>query len=217
MSKKLNMTDRTRVRRHSERSGYDRDDIYAVIDHALYGTIAFSDGKNVHAIPTAIWRENDYLYIHGSNGSRLLQALSKGAEACISITHIDALVLARAAISHSMNYRSVCIYGKFTTVTEDTAKNNHLKYFIEHWLPGRWQYLRTPDSQELAATTVLHIPITEAVYKARQGGPKDYPKDMQQEVWAGVIPLQCQWDAPEQSEEQGDVDLPGLARAMPLS
>jgi uncharacterized protein len=216
MNDKLSMTPRTRVRRKPERSRYDRSAIYAVIDNALYGVIAFSDGKDVHAIPTIIWRENDKLYIHGSHGSRLLQTLSAGAGVCVSITQVDGLVLARSAIAHSMNYCSVCIYGKFTPVVE-TAKSDHFKFFFEHWLPERWQYVRQPTAEELTATMMLEIPLTEAVLKAREGAVKDFPYDMDYPVWAGIVPIGCQWLSPQQASEQKDASLPrGSLRDLSL-
>lgn len=208
MTNKLPMTSRTQVRRHPERSDYDCDAVYAVIDNALCGTIAFSEGGSVHAIPTIIWRENNHLYIHGSNGSRLLKTLQSGAQVCVAITEVNGLVLARSAIAHSMNYKSVCLYGVFTRVEEST-KSAHLQWFLEHWMPGRWQYVRVPDQQELAATTVLSMPITEAVLKTRQGDPKDYPFDIDQPVWAGVAPLVQRWLPPQQVAEQAEADLPG--------
>lgn len=208
MSYPLTMTDRTKVRRHPERSNYDCEAVYAVIDNALYGTIAFSDKGSTHAIPTIIWREDTHLYIHGSHGSRLLKTLQSGIQVCVAITQVDGMVLARSAIAHSMNYQSVCIYGMFTPVAEST-KNAHLQWFLEHWMPERWQYVRQPTEQELAATAILSMPISEAVLKARQGGPKDYPSDMEQPVWAGVMPLEQRWLPPQQTAEQANADLPG--------
>lgn len=209
MNKQLKMTDRTRVRRKPDRAQYAVDEIYKVIDDAFIGAIAFHDGGSVHAIPTAIWRENDRLFIHGSNGSRLLKTLKEGAQVCVSITEIDGLVMARSAVAHSMNFRSVCIYGVFTAIEDSAAKNAALKYFLEHWMPGRWQYVREPSQQELAAVTVLSIPITEAVLKSRQGPPTDYPHDVEQQVWAGVAPLQRAGLPLEQVKEQNHADLPG--------
>ena len=208
MSEKIPMTARTKVKRIKARASYDLQAIYEAIDNALYGTIAFYDGQNSHAIPTAVWREEDYLYIHGSNGSRLLKFLQDGNQACVSITHLHGLVMARAALNHSINYCSVCIYGCFETVAA-ADKNYHLQHFLEHWLPGRWQHTRAPSKKELAATTILRIKITEAVLKARQGPPKDSEEDMQQAVWAGVAPLQLKWQKLQQVPEQADPDLPG--------
>ncbi len=210
MTNQLPMTAKTRVRRIPKRASYDRDAVYATIDNALFATIAFSDGKQVHAIPSAIWREHDHVYIHGSNGSRLLKLLSAGASVCVSTTQIDGLVLARSALNHSMNYQSVCIYGVFTAVAAN-KKNAHLRYFLEHWLPGRWQYVRPPNKKELAATTILRMPILEAVLKRRHGEPSLDDVDVDYPVWAGVIPLLHQWQSPQQALEQAGKDWPGTA------
>ncbi len=210
MSEDLSMTQRTRVRRLKERASYDQAAIFAALDEALVATIAFSDGENVHAIPTAVWREEKYLYIHGSNGSRLLKFLQTGAQVCVSTTNIHGLVLARSAFHHSMNYCSVCIYGAFEVVAE-SDKERHMQQFLEHWMPGRWQHVRSPIKKELAATTLMRILISEAILKSRQGPPQDDDKDMEQHVWAGVMPLQLQWQNPCQVAEQNDPDLPGQA------
>ena len=139
--------------------------------------LLFYDGAIAHAIPTTIWREENHLYIHGSNGSRLLKFLHTGAQVCVSVTNIHGLVLARSAFHHSINYNSVCIYGAFEAVAEDTKKN-HMHCFMEHSMPGRWQYVRIPNKKELAATTIMRIAIVEAVLKSRQGPPKDDVSDM---------------------------------------
>ncbi len=207
MISKLPMTNRTRVRRKNERANYDKAAIFAVLDNALFGTIAFNDDSNAHAIPTAIWREGEYLYIHGSHGSRLLKLLQTGAQVCVSVTQINGLVLARSAIKHSINYASVCIYGVFEVV-EEATKSQRMQYFLEHWMPGRWRYVRPPNKNELAALCIMRIAITEAVLKSRQGPPKDDEKDMKQHVWAGVVPLQLQWQMPQQVAEQKNFDLP---------
>lgn len=209
MPSELPITSRTQVKRIKERANYDKSAIFKAIDEALVGTIAFQEGGQVHAIPTAIWREEEYLYIHGSNGSRLLKVLQTGTQICVTITHLHGLVLARSAFHHSMNYCSVCIYGSFEMVAE-SAKENHMRYFLEHWMPGRWQHVRTPDKNELAATTVMRMPIIEAVLKSRSGPPKDDDNDLQQQVWAGVVPLHLQWQPPQQVPEQNNTDLPGL-------
>lgn len=208
MNPTCTMTSRTRIRRVPQRANYDRETIYNIIDQAFVGTIAFYDGENIHAIPTAIWREGSQLYIHGSNGSRLLKHLQTGAEVCVSITNMHGLVLARSAFHHSMNYSSVCIYGSFAVAAEKD-KNNHMQRFLEHWIPGRWQHVRQPNKNELAATTIMHISLEEAVAKLRQGGPADDPEDMNHPVWAGLIPLELTWQTPQQTPEQTNLDLPG--------
>jgi nitroimidazol reductase NimA-like FMN-containing flavoprotein (pyridoxamine 5'-phosphate oxidase superfamily) len=149
----------------------------------------------VHCIPTACWREGEHLYIHGSNGSRMLKVATHGAQICVTITHLDGLVLARSAFHHSMNYRSAVIYGVFDIV-EGAAKAAALDTFVEKIAPGRSREVRPGDANELAATTVLRIAMREAAAKIRKGGPKDDEADMTREVWAGVLPLALQPQAP---------------------
>lgn len=192
------------------RVNYDQDKIFSAVDNALFGTVAFHDGGSVHAIPTAIWREDKYIYIHGSNGSRLLNFLRTGAQVCVSITHMDGLVLARSAMHHSINYTSVCIYGSFEAVSE-ASKNKHMERFLEHWMPGRWEHVRTPYPNELAAVTIMRILIQEAVLKSRQGSPMDLESDMQVPVWSGIVPAKLEWQQPQQEEVQNNADFPGLS------
>jgi hypothetical protein len=210
MSNTLTMTDKTRVRRLAARASYETQAIYDLLDEVPFGTVAFSDGENVHAIPTAIWREDNHLYIHGSNGSRLLQVLATGVTACVSVTRLDGLVLARAAPPHSFNYCSVSVYGVFHHVAPEN-KEKHMRYFMEHWLPGRWQHVRGPAENDLAGVTIMRTPITEAVLKQRTGGPKDKTDNMTHPVWAGVVALQWQWQSPQQDAEQKEAELPGLS------
>jgi uncharacterized protein len=184
-------SERTRVRRVAQRGHYDRDTLYAIVDAAYVCHVAFADEHGVHCIPTACWREGDHLYIHGSNGSRMLKVATHGAQACVTITHLDGLVLARSAFHHSMNYRSAVIYGVFDIV-EGAAKAAALDTFVEKIAPGRSREVRPGDANELAATTVLRIAMDEAAAKIRTGGPKDDEADMAREVWAGVLPLVLQ-------------------------
>ena len=125
-----------------------------------------------------------------------------------SVTLARGLVLARSALKHSMNYESVCIYGVFAAVNPED-KYSHMQRFMEHWRPGRWQFVRSPNDKELAALTILSIPIKEAVLKSREGGPQDYTEDLNQSVWAGVLPLQMQWGVGIQEPEQKEAQLPG--------
>jgi hypothetical protein len=180
---------RTRVRRVSDRAHYDRDTVAAIAQASLVCHVAFVDGQGVHCIPTACWTYDEHLYIHGSNGSRMLQALAAG-EACVTLTHLDGLVLARSAFHHSMNYRSVVAYGRFENVERNEEKMASLSAFIERLSPGRWQQVRIPNRNELAATTVMRLPLAEAAAKVRNWGVKDDEEDLNQQVWAGVVPLQ---------------------------
>jgi nitroimidazol reductase NimA-like FMN-containing flavoprotein (pyridoxamine 5'-phosphate oxidase superfamily) len=187
---------RTQIRRVRERGHYDRETIESIAQEALICHIAFADEQGVHCIPTACWVSHGYLYIHGSNGSRMIQALMAG-EASVTITHLDGIVLARSAFHHSMNYRSVVAYGKFEKVESESEKMESFEAFIEFLSPGRWPQVRQPSRNELAATTVLRLSLTEAAAKVRNWSVKDDEADMQQAVWAGVIPLSMEAGKPE--------------------
>ncbi|MGF6777303.1 pyridoxamine 5'-phosphate oxidase family protein [Paraburkholderia sp. GAS334] len=182
-------SERTRVRRVAERAGYERETLNAIVDAAHICHVAFTDERGVHCIPTACWREGDHLYIHGSNGSRLIRQAASGAQICVTITHLDGLVLARSAFHHSMNYRSAVIYGVCERVP-DEHKPAVLDAFVETIARGRSREARRANSKELAATTVLRIALDEYACKIRTGGPKDDEEDMSLPVWAGVLPLE---------------------------
>ncbi|NQD36255.1 pyridoxamine 5'-phosphate oxidase family protein [Permianibacter sp. IMCC34836] len=178
----------TRVRRHPERASYDRAAIDALLDAHWVCQIAFVHDQLPHVIPTAYWRDGDYVYIHGSNGSRMLNMLQDG-DSCTNITLIDGMVLARSAFSHSVNYRSVNLYGRYQAVTDAVHKAEAFQKFFDVILPGRWPEVRPPNHKETAATTVLRLPIEQAVLKARSGGPKDDQEDLTRPCWAGVLPF----------------------------
>ena len=179
---------RTRVRRMPERAHYENVAINVIVDAAVICSIAFQIDGMVHAIPTIPWRDGEYLYIHGAKASRMLKALTEG-EACITVALADGLVLARSAMHHSMNYRSVVIYGQFELVSAPVEKQRSLQALIEGLYPGRWDTLRPINDKELNATSVLRIPLTEASAKVRDMGVKDDDEDLDWPVWAGVIPL----------------------------
>ncbi len=162
-------TARTRLRRVAYRGHYDRATLEAILDDAYVCHVAFADESGVHCIPTACWREDDHLYIHGSNGSRMLKLAAAGAQVCVTVTHLDGLVLARSAFNHSMNYRSAVIYGEFEVVP-DSHKAAVLDTFVERIAPGRSREARPGDANELAATTVMRIALDEAATKIRTGG-----------------------------------------------
>jgi len=179
---------RTRVRRLPDRARYDSASIAAIVDAAPICTVACQIDGAVHAIPTIHWREGNYLYIHGAKAGRMLNALTEG-EACVTIALVDGLVLARSALHHSMNYRSVVIYGRFAPVVNAQAKERGLRAFIEGFYPGRWEALRPIKAKELAAVTLLRIPLNEASAKVRDAGVKDDDADLGWPIWAGVIPV----------------------------
>jgi len=203
-------TVRTQVRRIADRGHYDRNTIDGIIDAAWHCHVAFVADGSVHCIPTACWREADHLYIHGSNGSRLLKTLADGAQASVCITHIDGLVLARSAFNHSMNYRSVVIYGRFERVTED-AKPLALQRFMRRIDGDRQHEARPPDKNELAATTILRISTAEAAAKIRAGGPHDDAADLALPVWSGVLPMGIQHLDPIRDEDSA-VEPPSYIR-----
>lgn len=178
---------RTQVKRIARNASYDPALLHAIVDAAYVCHIAFTDEHGTHCIPTACWRAGEFLYIHGSNGSRMLRRLAE-QDCCVTITHLDGLVLARSAFNHSMNYRSAMIYGRFETVAE-SAKRQALEDFMEHLAPGRQAEVRPGNDKEYAATTVMRIPLAEAACKTRSGPPNDDEEDLGIAAWAGVLPL----------------------------
>jgi len=184
----LPMTERTRVRRLGERGRYDTETIHAILDEALICHVGFVvDGQPV-VIPTIHWRDGETLYFHGSAASRMLRSLRDGVDACVTVTLLDGLVLARSAFHHSMNYRSVVVFGKAREVRED-EKVRVLDSLVEHVVRGRSKEVRAPNLKELRQTLVLALPIDEASAKIRTGGPVDDEEDYALPVWAGVLPL----------------------------
>ena len=182
-------TIRTKLRRLPKRGAHDRPTIDAILDEALISHVGFVfDGKPA-VIPTLHARIGDDVLIHGSAASRMLRALSQGIELCLTATLIDGLVLARSAFHHSVNYRSVVLYGNARLLTDADEREQALEAFTERLLPGRWADVRRPTHKELKATTVLELPITEGSAKVRTGPPIDDEPDYALDVWAGVIPL----------------------------
>lgn len=210
MSATLSPHPATRVRRHPERANYDRAAIDALLDSHWVCQIAFVHDDQPHVLPTAYWRDGDYLYIHGSNGSRMLNVL-RNTDSCTNVTLIDGLVLARSAFSHSVNYRSVNLYGRYEAVTDAAHKAQAFEKFFAVLLPGRWPLVRQPNRNETAATTVLRLPIEQAVLKARSGGPQDDEDDLSWPCWAGVLPFRFHSDTPV-AETAGELNGEALAR-----
>jgi nitroimidazol reductase NimA-like FMN-containing flavoprotein (pyridoxamine 5'-phosphate oxidase superfamily) len=183
-------TERTKLKRLPKRGVYDRELVYGILDEGFICHVSFAVDGQPFVIPTGYARVEDQLYVHGSQVSRTLRALAQGAEVCIGVTLVDGLVLARSAFHHSMNYRSVVIFGSATLVEEKEAKLAALFAFSEHVIPGRWNDVREPTEQELNATTVLTLPLDEVSAKVRTGPPIDDEEDYALNVWAGVLPLQ---------------------------
>lgn len=185
----IEMTERTRVRRLPKRGQYDAPTIHAILDEALICHVGFVvDGAPV-VIPTIHWRDGDTLYFHGSAASRMLRSLKNGVDACVTVTLLDGLVLARSAFHHSMNYRSVVVFGKAREVIDDDERIRALEALVEHVVRGRSKHIREPNDKELRQTLVLALPLEEASAKIRTGGPVDDEEDYALPMWAGVLPL----------------------------
>ncbi len=209
-------TARTRIRRIAQRGNYERDTLYAILDEAYLCHVGFADEHGVHCIPTACWREGDHLYIHGSNGSRMLKLAASGAQVCVTVTHLDGLVLARSAFHHSMNYRSALVYGVFEVVPNE-HKAAALEAFLESVAPGRSGEVRAGDANELAATTVLRVALDEAAAKIRTGGPKDDEADLALPVWVGVLPMALAPRAPQPEADMLAVAEPAYVQQWAAS
>jgi nitroimidazol reductase NimA-like FMN-containing flavoprotein (pyridoxamine 5'-phosphate oxidase superfamily) len=195
-------TGRTTVRRHRERGQYDRDTIHAILDEAIICHLACQVDGTVWMIPTTYGRDGDTLFIHGAAANHVLKAACNGAELTVTVTLVDGLVLARSQFHHSINYRSVVIFGHATEITDSAEKTKALENIVNHMLPGRSRHARSPNDAELRKTRVVKVPITEASAKLRTGGPIDDDEDMDLPVWAGVLPLRIQGSAPQPDGEQ---------------
>ncbi|MDR8414608.1 pyridoxamine 5'-phosphate oxidase family protein [Nonomuraea sp. 3-1Str] len=191
----LSTTPRTTLGRSKERGSADRNDLYEVLDAGLICHLGVVADGHPMVVPTGYGRDGDTLYLHGSTGARSLRA-AEGAEVCVTVTHLDGIVLARSVFHHSVNYRSAVIYGTARLVTDDDERLTGLRVLTERLAPGQWDYARRPNRKELAATAVLALPLDEASVKIRRGGPVDEDEDHGLPVWAGVLPLVTSWGAP---------------------
>lgn len=179
---------RTRLRRLHEKAAYDAKVIAAILDAQPLAHIGhLIDGAPV-VTPTLQWREGDRVYWHGSAASRMIRAVA-GGEVCLTVTLLDGLVLARSGLEHSVNFRSVMVFGRAEAVTDGKAKARHLEVMIDQIFPGRWPQLRPMTMQELKATAVLSLPLSEASAKIGAGMPTDPLPDQSWPVWAGVVPI----------------------------
>ncbi len=193
---RLEPTARSKIRRLHERAHYNREAINSVLDAGLVCHVGYCIDGLPHVTTTSYWRTGDRLFWHGSSASRMLRQLRQAVPVSINVSLIDGLVLARSGFHHSVNYRSVTLYGEAALVADEAAKLAALEAFTERLLPGRWAELRPTTSQELKATTVLCLPIVEGAAKIRTGPPKDDEADYALDVWAGVVPLRLVADAP---------------------
>jgi nitroimidazol reductase NimA-like FMN-containing flavoprotein (pyridoxamine 5'-phosphate oxidase superfamily) len=196
----LLQTERTKLKRLPKRGNFDRETIYGILDEGFICHVGFAPEGQPFVIPTGYARVDDKLYIHGSQASRMLRTLSRGVDVCVTVTIVDGLVLARSAFHHSMNYRSVVVFGRATLVEEREEKMAALRALSEHIIHGRWAEVREPTEEEMKMTTVLSLPLVEASAKIRTGPPLDDEEDYALPVWAGVIPLRLEAGEPVSDE-----------------
>jgi hypothetical protein len=202
---------RTKVRRLAERGRYDVETINAILDEGFVCHLGILDEGSVRVVPTAYARVGDVVYLHGAAGNASLKS-SRGADVCMTVTLVDGLVLARAAFHHSINFRSVTIYGTAIEVRDDEEKRRALDAVVQHIVPGRGADARGPNSSELKSTRVIRLPLHEASAKVRTGGPKDDEEDMELPIWAGVIPIRMSADPPvSENGLPAGVSVPGYA------
>jgi len=206
------VSDRTRVVREANRAVYDREAIYKILDEGFVCHVGFSTEGQPFVIPTMFARVGDAIYFHGSAASRMLRGAAGGLPVCITVTLLDGLVLARSVFNHSMNYRSVVALGTATLISEPAEKLAALRAFTEKLIPGRWEDARQPNEQELKATSILKLPLTEVSAKVRTGDVEDDAPDYALPVWAGIIPLRLVADAAFR-DERCDASIPTPAYA----
>jgi len=189
-------TERTKVKRVPQRGIYDIEVINAILDAHFICHIGFIHEECPVVMPTLYGRKDDRLYIHGATTSRMLRSLQEGIQASVGVTLVDGIVLARSAFHHSMNYRSVILFGKARLISDGPEKWKALKVISDQVLPGRWEEVRKPNKKELKATAVLSFPIQEVSAKVRTGPPVDEKEDYELDIWAGVLPVRSMMETP---------------------
>jgi uncharacterized protein len=182
-------TPRTRVRRHPERAHYDRETVFAILDAALMCHVGYVIDGLPYVTPTLFWREGERLYWHGSSASRMLRTQAKGIPVCVTVSHVDGLILARSAFRHSLNYRAVMAFGTAAIVDDPVEKEAGFNAFIERVYPGRTAIMRGILAQELKATSLMGMTIDEVSAKIRDDGPLDLEADYAADCWAGTVPI----------------------------
>lgn len=197
----LSPTARSTVRRGKARARQDREELFAVLDSCLIAHLGVQVGATPMVLPTGYGHDRHTMYLHGSTGAASLRAAASGAPVCVTVTRVDAIVYARSAFHHSMNYASAVVQGNLREVRDDAEKWRGLELITEHLAPGSWDHSRRPSRRELAATAVLALDLSEASVKLRTGPPGDDEEDVQLSpysgTWAGVLPLDSTWGAPQ--------------------
>jgi nitroimidazol reductase NimA-like FMN-containing flavoprotein (pyridoxamine 5'-phosphate oxidase superfamily) len=195
------------VKRVPARAVYEREVIHAILDEGFIAHLGVVIDGAPRVIPFVYARIDDGLYLHGSTGNRVLRGLCDGEPGCLTVTHVDGLVLARSAFHNSVNYRSVVIHAAGEEVTDPTERMRALRATVEHVIPGRWEDVRAPNEEELRRTMVVRMPLDEASAKLRRGEPVEEPEDLAMTCWAGVVPVKLCFGVPE-----GDSLLPEATR-----
>jgi len=203
------------VRRLPDHQVEDLAALHAVLDDGRVGHVGFVHAGAPFVIPLAYGRDGDRVLVHGSTGSRAFRTLASGVSACLTVTLLDGLVLARAAFETSMRYRSAMVLGQFQPVTDPEARLAALARISEHVVPGRWAEIRPPSAKELAATTVLALPLREWSVKVNAGWPQDDPADLDRPVWAGVVGFAATVEEPTPAPDlRPGVEVPGYLRSL---
>jgi nitroimidazol reductase NimA-like FMN-containing flavoprotein (pyridoxamine 5'-phosphate oxidase superfamily) len=202
---------RTRVQRMPARADYERETIDAILDEAMVAHLGFSADEQPYVVPTLHARVGEQVYFHGSSASRTVRALAAGTRMCLTVTLLDGLVLARSAVHHSVNYRSVVVLGQARAIEEPAEKMTAIEAFTERLIPGRWDEVRGPTAKELKAIQVLALPLSEASAKLRAGPPVDDEEDYALDTWAGVIPLSTVAGQPTPDERLSEGITPSSA------
>ena len=189
-------TQRTKVRRLSKRAVYDKERVHAILDEGFICHVGFAQAGQPFVIPTLYARSGETLYMHGSGASRMLKTLAEGVEVCVTVTLVDGFVLARSAFHHSMNYRSVTVFGRARRVTGMAERLEALRLITDHIVPQRWDEVRGPNELEMKQTLVLALPLEDVAAKIRVGPPVDDEEDYALPIWAGVVPIHTQLGTP---------------------
>jgi hypothetical protein len=194
--------------RLAKRADYDQKTIYSILDEALFCTVSYMTDGKPFSIPTAFVRYGDKIYIHGSVGSHFIRQIEKGIPVCISVTLMDALVVARSAFHHSVNYRSVIIFGTAEKIEDPKDKKDAFEWLTNKMVPDSWDYLRPVKENEISKTIALAFPLHEASAKVRSGMPIDDEEDLELPIWSGLIPLQSGRLKPIADSFSGEIPLP---------
>jgi len=209
-------TERSTIQRLPKRGSYDKEVVYAILDQAIVCHVGLATENGPVVIPMGYARRGDELILHGSARSRLLEEMAQGAPVCVTVTLVDGLVLARSTFHHSINYRSVVLYGRAVGIDDPVEKARALEAVVEHLVPGRSRDARAADEGELLATRVVRLPIEEASAKIRVGPPIDETRDLELDIWAGVLPFERRPGEPLRDEHtKVGVPVPEYVRNYP--